>query len=136
MATDIGTGWTLTMGTSDYGAEITQLDADGKEVPVIDISHMGTTGSRVKMVGDLVDEGSINVSIHFDSSTMDELEAAFGVSQTMTLTAPLSTGGSTAGTIAGTGAMTKHNWTAPLEDKMVGNYTITWLGAVTMTDQT
>ncbi len=37
-------------------------------------------------------------------------------------------------TYAGSGAISSHNFSVPLEDKMVGNYTISWLGALTGTD--
>lgn len=137
MPVDIGTGWSITFGSQTYDAEITALSGDGKEVPVIDVSHMGTTGSRVKTVGDLIDEGSVDVTIHWDSRDWDTLELAFGVVQTITLTAPLPSGlTGSGGTIAGSAAITKENWTAEMEDKMTGNYTITWMGAVTMTEPT
>lgn len=131
---DVATGWTITFADQTYDADITDLDADGKEVPVIDVTHMGTTGSRVKTVGDLIDEGSVDISIHHHSQDWDTLESSFGVVQSITLTCPAPAGLSTGGTIVGSGAITKHNWSAPLEDKMVGNYTVTWMGAVTMTE--
>lgn len=134
MAVDVGTGTTVVLGTTAYAAEITGVSGDGTEVPVLDTTHMTTTGSRDKMTGDLIDEGSVSVDIHFDPNLENTIP--FGTTQTCTITFPIPSGGSAGATASGGAALTSRDWDAPLEDKMTGSYTITWLGAVTWADST
>lgn len=125
---DIGTG--ITIGFSGgFTAEILKISSSGVEVPVIDTSHHGTTGSRTKMVADLIDEGDIDVELQFDPDTLPPLK----ITQTVTITFPVPAGLTNGATLVGSGAITKRDWEVPHEDKMTGKYTMTWLGAVTPT---
>lgn len=129
---DVSTGLTLTFGTTSYAAEITGVSADGAEVPVLDTSHMGTTGARTKRFGDLHDEGTLDVTIHFNPDT----EPPLGTEETITVTFPVPSGGSTGATAAGTGGISSRNWTAELEETLAGGFTITWTDDVTWTNST
>lgn len=133
----IGTGATLTLGTYTYSVDITNISQGAETIPVIDTTHLGTTGSRSKIVGKIIDHGSVDFDAHVDSSLLDAMKLALaGGSQTCTITFPLKSGQAAGATAAGSGALTSHNYTIPLEDKMVANFTLTWLGAVTYTDGT
>jgi len=122
------------MGTSDYDVEIIGSNFSGLEVPVVDTSHLGTTGTRTAIMGDLIAPGTLECEIHVDPDKLDLLHTAIGTAQTMTFTFKTVTGESSGATYAGSGAISSHNFSVPLEDKMVGNYTISWLGALTGTD--
>lgn len=131
----IGTGATLTLGTYTYSVDITNVSQGAETIPVIDTTHLGTTGSRTKIVGKIIDHGSVDFDSHVDSALLDSMKTALaGGSQTCTITFPVKTGNTTGATASGSGALTSHNYTIPLEDKMVANFTLTWLGAVTYTD--
>lgn len=127
---DVGTGLTITFGTTSYAAEITGANFDGANVPVIDTSHMGTTGARTKRFGDLIDEGQVRVQIHFNPNAQPPM----GTEETVTITFPIPSGDTNGATAAGTGGITERGMEVPLEDKMVGEYTITWTDDVTWTD--
>lgn len=127
---DVGTGFSITFGTSTtFDADITNVTINGEEVPVIDITHMGTTGTRAKMLGDLKENVTVDVDINFDP----DMPPPTGTSQTITLTFPIPSGKVSGATIAGTGAAVSHSVTVPLEDKMTGSYRIQYTGAVTRT---
>src|SRR5690606_32763226 len=120
MAADVGTGTTITFGTSSYAAEITGVTINGEEVPVIDISHMGTTGTRAKMLGDLKENVTLDVQVNFDPDEPPPI----GSSETITVTFPIPSGSTNGATRAGTGAIVSHSEEVPLEDKMTGTYRV------------
>lgn len=62
--TDVGTGIILTFGGT-FTAEIKRLAIDGISVPVVDISHLGTTTVRKKLAGKLRNAGVLTVDIHW-----------------------------------------------------------------------
>jgi len=95
---------------------------------------MGSSDARSKTTGDLRDEGELTIEILLDNDKLDMLQAAMGDVQPCTLTFPLQSPNTTAAKASGQAALTSHNYTVPLEDKMVGGYTITWCGAVTYAD--
>ena len=109
-ADDVGTGTTAVFGTSSFAMNVTNVSGGDMTRAVIDSTHMGTTGERTKIFGDLFDPGSI------------ELELALDPEDQPPITFP-----STA-TLAGTGATTAWSWNSPLEDKMTATMTFTWDG--------
>lgn len=124
---DIGTGASLTLGTSGTTFEILSISGNDASVPVIDTTHLGSTTQRSKMTGELIDHGTVDVEILFDPDDPPPL----GVTETITVTFPLPSGQSTAADYSGSASITSRNWTVPLEDRMTGSFTITWLGAIT-----
>jgi hypothetical protein len=124
--TDIGTGTTIefsTMLTTSVG-EILSISWAGIERAAIDVSHMGTTGGRLFIPGDLYDPGEITAEMHLDSTN-----------------APLITGATAAVTITFPDAhdwsaaafMTGFEFTDPLEDKMTATATFKPTGSITFT---
>jgi hypothetical protein len=125
---DVGTGTTVAFGTSTtFDAHVTGLSINGEEMAVIDISHMGTTGTRAKMLGDLKENVTVDVDMHYDPSET----IPTGVGQTITITFPIYSGQTNGATLAGTGVIVSHSGSIPLEDKMTGSYKIQFTGAVT-----
>jgi len=119
MAGEIGTGCTLVFGTSGLTAEILSMSIDGEEVPVIDVSYMGTTGYREKIFGNLVEPPALEVECLYDSTDIPSLAAAV---ETVTLTLPNSD------TLAGTAKIVQRGQTIPLEDRMICNFTVQFDG--------
>ena len=129
-----GTGCTVTMGTTDYDVDITGITDVSGNVEVIDKTHLGTTGARSKMMGDLKNWESLNADFHLDPDKLDTMKTVLGLEQAMTLTFKTVTGETVGATATFTGALSSHNFSIPLEDKIVGNYTMSILGDVTFTD--
>ncbi len=129
----VGTGCTVVLTTSAYAASITGVSQGDQSVPVIDTTHMGSADARSKTTGDLRDEGELTIEILLDNDLLGELQTAMGTVQTCTLTFPKGAD-TTAAKAVGQAALTSHNYTVPLEDKMVGGYTLTWCGAVVYSD--
>ena len=122
MATDIGTGATITFGTSGFTAEITNMDHGDMGREAIDTSHLGTTTARTFMPGDLYDPGSLTLDIHFDNANDPPLT---GAAETITITFP------DASTRSGSGFVTGYSYSVPLEDKMTAQMTVKFSGAFT-----
>jgi hypothetical protein len=78
-----GHGSTVVFGTSGFTAEITNFGTPAPSRPAIDVSHLGTVGSRVFIPGDLVDNGEMTLGLHFNP---DELPPINGAAETITLT--------------------------------------------------
>lgn len=131
MANDIGTGATITHGTTSYAVEIVSIALNDISRAVIDTSHLGTTGARTKRVGDLYDPGSITVQAHLDPNEEPPYTTA---AETVTVTFPIPSGGASGATVAGSAAVTNMSATVPLEDKMMVTYTITFLDDITWTN--
>lgn len=128
MAVDIATGTTITHGTTSYSVEILGVSGEISRA-VVDTTHMGTTGARIATVTDLYSPGSITVQTHFD---FDEEAPYTTAAETVTVTFPSAL--ASGATVAGSGAVTNFSWSAPLEDKAVATYTVTFLGALTWAD--
>jgi len=128
-AADVGTGTTITWGTSSFTANVTGVRKSGESRPSVDTTHMSST-SRTFMPGDLVDYGSIEVDIEYDPDQSPPITAAI---ETFTITFPLPAGQSTAGYLAGTGFITDQDVDIPLEDKMTASFTLKWSGIPALT---
>lgn len=132
----IGTGTTITLGTTDYAVQRMSVAASGISVPVIDTTHLGTTSARTKIMGDLIDFGSLEIEANGDPDELDTLKTTCGLAQTVTLTFPILAPETVGATMAGSAAISAASFTVPLEDKFTATFTLTWLGDVTFTDAT
>lgn len=121
----VGTGTTIVFGTSGFTAEILSVNGNDVSINAIDASHMGSSGSREKIFGTLVDEGEVEFEFAFDPDSQPPIGEA---AETITITFPVPEGGSTGAKVAGTGKITKWSWSDPLEEKMTAQATITWDG--------
>lgn len=130
----VGTGATITLGTSTYDVNIESISQGDSSVPIIDTTHLGTTGARTKIFGELIDWASIDVTAQLDTALLDSMKTALGVSQSVTITFPPKSGETAGATAAFTGGIASHNWSVPLEDKMMVGFTIAVLGDITFTD--
>jgi hypothetical protein len=108
----IGTGLALVFSTSDYQGEVLSASISGEEIPVIDMAHMGTTGYRPKVFGQLIEPPQVSVEINYDPGNPPPV----GEVDTATITWP------DGATLSGTGAFISRESETPLEDKMTGTY--------------
>ncbi|NBQ49116.1 MAG: hypothetical protein EBY40_00200 [Marivivens sp.] len=131
MPVDNGTGTTITFGTSGFTASVTSITpVSGAERPSIDTTHLGTTTARTSIPGDLIDWGTCEIAFQFDPDNRPPIDQA---AETITVTFPLSSGGSTAANLAGSGYMTGYGNEVPLEELMTAEATIKWSGDLTFT---
>jgi len=134
---DIGTGTTITFGTSGFSAQITNVSHDDISRESVDTTHLGTQpagsgklASRTSIAGDLADPGTITIEGHHDADLVPPVE---GAPETVTVTFPLGTGESTPSSWAATGQMLSYSYVAPLEDKCTFTATIKLSGNITVT---
>jgi hypothetical protein len=128
---DVGTGSTLhinTAGSSPLGGsastlEITGITMDGQERQAFDVSHLATTGARVKIFGRLHDEGSISVEFQVDETDIPDIRS--GTLQAVGVLFPDGNG------YWGDAQITRVNWGQPVEGVMTGTVVFTFAGVVT-----
>jgi len=139
-AVDLGTGTTITFGTSGFSAEITNISHDGINREIIETSHLGTSpaganeiGSKTFLAGDLSDPGELTLEGHFDG---DDIPPVEGAPETVTVTFPLGSGETTPTTWQFSGQMTGFSYNVPLEDKITFTATVKAVGPVTRTAAT
>jgi len=126
---DIGTGVTIVFGTSAFLAHLESVDGPHMQRESVKTSHMGTTTNHTFMPGDLVDNGEIQMTIHFDPSQTPPIAA---VAETVTITWPLPAGKTTPATWAASCFATAFNPGARLEELMTATLTLKVSGAVTI----
>jgi len=99
---DTGHGATLTFGSTAFTGQIRGVPKNlTKSIPVVNISHLGTSGQEETMPGDLEALDEIEVDVLFAAVTGLPVS---GTVETITITFPLqASGATTAANIAGTG---------------------------------
>lgn len=124
MAAGLGTGTSISFGTSNFTANI--LSIDGQELSRVSVqtSHLGTTDYHTFIPGKLVDPGGVDIEIQFDPDDFPPIDE-----DTETITVSFGTGGSW----AASGFATGFTWGAPLEDMMTGTLTVKFSGPITPT---
>lgn len=128
---DVGTGTTITLGTSSWSVEITDLQLNDITRALINTHHMGTVGAITKRTGKLYDPGSVTVAHHLDP---DEPAPYAAAEETITITFPVPDGMTNGATLVGTVACTSANGRVPLEDKMTGRAVFSFLDDLVWTD--
>lgn len=114
--TDVGTGTTLTYGTSFF-AEIVSMDIDGAEIPVIDAPHMGGAGVHKLIFGKLQRPPQLTLEVNLDADK-DWKSKIAATTESVTITFPIPAGGSSGATWSFTGKMVSFSASIPVEDRM------------------
>lgn len=130
MPVDNGQGATVTFGTSGFTANITEISWGSIERTSIQTTHLGTTTAHTFIPGDLMDSGEITLEIQFDPDNFPPIKQA---AETITVTFPLSSGGTTAADWEATGFATSFEAGVPMEELMTGSLTIKVSGDITTT---
>lgn len=129
---DVGTGTSLVFGTSGFNAYITNVSGPGITREAIETTHLGTTGGKTFIPGDLYDGGELTLDVMHDPSITVPMLAG-NQPETITITYPTPAGMSSGATWSFSGFMTNYEPTAPLEDKMTATVTIKLTGNLTQT---
>jgi hypothetical protein len=120
---EIGTGTTITFGTSGFTGEILEITGpDGSRVSV-PTSHLGTTVAHTFMPGDLVDWGEVSLEIAFDPTEDPPIDEA---PESITITFP----NSDTTSWEFTGFVTGFNVRTPLEERMTATMRLKITGDV------
>lgn len=123
---DTGHGASVTFGTSSLSFNWTGIDMGESTLPDVDKSHLGTSGSREFMPGDLVDEGETVISFQWDAEASYPAE---GTVETVTVTFPQESGQTAAATYAGTGYIKRVRRPNLQTDQLqTGELTVRWDG--------
>ena len=80
-----GNGVTIAFGTSSFTAEITNFTPPGTSRESIGTSHAATEDAKTFMPGDLVDNGELSLTIHFNPDLEPPVD---GPAETITITFP------------------------------------------------
>ena len=86
-------------GLAAFEDATTNIPSTSAPIPVIDATHLGTTGQRIRMVGDLADPQQFTVTHQHDGSGTIPVR---GTTYTVTVTMSLASGDGTAEKWAGT----------------------------------
>ena len=118
----VGTGFTITFGTSSWTAEIEEITPPGSSRPVIDTSHQTTTTYRTKTPGKLVDNGDLEITGHYYVSLAPPIAS---VAETITLADV-----NEASSLDFTGFMHDYKPQGAFDDKMMFSAAIAVSGAI------
>ena len=129
MGADVGTGTTLTFGTSGFTANLLSVDGPGMTRESFQTSHMGTTTWHEHIPGNLSDGGEVTVEYQFEGD--DVYPTLIGaVAEVITI----NVAGDGAGKIYSfSGFATATTPAIPLEDIMTASVTLKAAGAVSIT---
>ena len=126
MAKDTGLGTTLTASPGGWTGDVERFTLHNETIPVVDESHLGTTGYREFRAGDLADAGEVVIRVHFEGDTA---LPALGTTGTLTITDPLAPGEATAASITGTAIVTGVNRnTREIDVLKTAEMTLKWDG--------
>jgi hypothetical protein len=103
---DTGHGATVTFGTTAWSGKLVSIPTNFSLTrPPVDITHLGTSGEREYMAGDVSELGPVTLDVAFESAT--GLPSPTTTPETITITWPLAPGGGgvTAANISGTGVI-------------------------------
>lgn len=129
---DVGTGASISFGTSGFSAYITEISGPGLTRDPVETTHLGTTGGKTFRPGDLYDGGEVTLSVMHDPSITPPMTSN-QQAETITITCPIPSGLTTGATWVFSGFMTNYNPTLPLEDKMTASVTIKVTGSLAIT---
>jgi hypothetical protein len=112
--TVVGTGTTFKWNqlAPIFAIEVTSISIDGPEAAIVDVSHLGSTTLREKLVGDLLEPGTLTVEGHFKSTyDVDDITKFVGHTDDIEIIT-----GSTSVWTWPTAVMTSFSANIPLED--------------------
>ena len=97
---DTGHGASLTLSSTGLSFNWTAIDTGEETIPDVDRTSLATADYREYIPGDLKEPGEITIPFQWDAQAA---QIAVGTVETVTVTLPLISGGTSAATLAGTG---------------------------------
>lgn len=128
MAIDVGTGTTVTFGSTAIALIVRNIDWSGVMREAIDVSHLGTTGGRTFIPGDLYNPGELTIEGILEQTIIDEMVTKIGAAaETVTVTLP------DTGTWAASGFVKEMEFSSPIEEEMTYTMTVQLTDEITAT---
>ena len=118
----IGTGASITFGTSGFTAEILDITLPDMTREPVNVSHLGTTFDHIYIPVDLVENNELAFDVHLNPDTVPPIH---DVAETVTV--DFRDGASW----SFSGFMTKYGGTNPLEDKLMASVAVKVTGGIT-----
>ncbi len=129
---DVGTGATITFGTSGFSASIISMEWGGLTREDVDTTHLGTTTAMTYIPGDLYDPGDLTITFQYDPDTQAPITAA---AETITITYPIPSGLSSGATHAGTGYINSFTpGSLTVDELMEAEAVVKFSGAISFVD--
>ena len=129
---DTGHGTTLGFGTTSWSGKIRKISGYSKKVGKVETSYLATTGDKTFMPGDLADWDDVTATVLFE--TKIGLPATGTADETITITYPVPTGGTTGGIVAGTGFITEVGYPEAMTGTLMeGTIKFCWSGNTDVT---
>lgn len=136
---DLGTGTTITFGTSAFASELLSVNWTGISREVVDTTPLSITPAAVGAIGNrrykaahAVDPGTLECEFHFNP---DDVPPVGGEEESITVTFPLGPGNTTPAKWVCDGVMTNFDVTGiALDSKMVARATIKLTGSIVITE--
>jgi hypothetical protein len=127
-AVDIGTGASVVFGTSGVVVNFTSMSLGEQSIETIDTTHLGTTGYKTLMGGDLKDPGEMTFEFQWDNEAAPAVTAT---AETVTVTFPTAIANTVSdATYAGTGIIRSVTYpTLEVEGLQTGTLVVAWDGA-------
>jgi hypothetical protein len=122
----LGTGTTVTFGTSGFSAAIMDANWSGITRGSVQTSHMGTTNDHTFIPTNLVDNGTVELTIQFNGSESPPI-ITNGATETVTID-----WAGSGNTWAASCFQTDFSITATNEDLVTGDLTLKVTGAITL----
>ena len=127
---DVGTGTSITFGTSGFSARVASIDGPGFSRTSVETTHLSTTGNRTHMPGDLVERGELTLSVHHDPSLTPPIRQA---AETVTITFPVPSGLTNPATCVFTAMCIGYSASIAIDELMTASMTLKGSGAPTIT---
>lgn len=111
MAADTGNGTSIAFTTgSGFIPSVVSVQIGERSIETLDVSHLGTTGDRDLIPGDLITNAPWTINFIADSTDSDKFTLTPGTVDTLTITLPEQVEAGNPPTIAATGIVTSVKW--------------------------
>lgn len=133
---DTGNGTTVAFATTSWTGKIEKVSGFNKSKQKVETSHLGTTGDKTFIPGDLAEWTDVTLTVLFEATL--GLPALGTADETITVTFPVPPGGSTGGIVAGTGFIVDVGYPEAVNGTLMkssikfawsGNTDVTWTAA-------
>jgi len=104
---DVGTGGTIAFATQGGSYSVISIAGHEENRAIVDTTHLGTTGQMTSIPADLEGQTPFTVRIQFLGTAG---LPTFAAAETVTVTQPLLSGGTTAANVAGTAYVTRRKF--------------------------
>lgn len=121
-------GYSVSFATSNFTAQLLDVNAPEESCEDIQTSHQGTTTPHTYEAGDIVENGNLEMTVHFNPDGSTVLPVVGAANETVTITFP---GGGA--TWAFSGYVNRVRPTGPFQGKVTAEISVKCSGTITKT---